>query len=276
MKKRRSIISMDVIINYDKKEYGMTMLESHSHNVYELYILLDGHRTLVLDQISYYTQANTVSLITPGTYHRSYGDDAYEGICITFSREYLAKFFHTGILDKVLGNFHYPCITLEDSVIKELKYLCTKLSLGESNNYLYLMCILDFLSNCSLISNAKHPNSSNMSIKNYITEHFLEYSNLEQLSKDLYLSKNYICKKFKENEGKTISNYINELKITYACTLLTESSLSITDISQSCNFQSLSYFNKTFKKYTLVSPSDFRKQYTYDIHKLNQNKLKEF
>lgn len=72
------------------------------------------------------------------------------------------------------------------------------------------------------------------------------------------------CRFFKEKTGKSLSEYVNDLRISYACRLILEGKLSISQISFESGFNNLSNFNRTFKKNTGFTPTRyFEKFYHY-------------
>ena len=70
---------------------------------------------------------------------------------------------------------------------------------------------------------------------------------LDEIANRLFYTKSYICRKFKEDTGKTLVQYYYELKMSEAKMLLLNSNLSLSDISKKLNFQSIQYFNYIFK-----------------------------
>jgi len=65
------------------------------------------------------------------------------------------------------------------------------------------------------------------------------------------------CRFFKEKTGKTLSEYVNDMRISYACRLIIEGKLSVSQISFECGFNNLSNFNRTFKKHTGFTPTNY-------------------
>lgn len=83
---------------------------------------------------------------------------------------------------------------------------------------------------------------------------------LEEISKELHISKNYLCSLFKKYTGVSFSKYINTLKTNMAKKLLTENKKSLEYISYECGFSSQAHFTLTFKKYTGLTPGEYRKK----------------
>ncbi len=67
------------------------------------------------------------------------------------------------------------------------------------------------------------------------------------------------CRYFKKISNKTFTQFVNEFRIVYACKLLVEQPISITDICYEAGFNNFSHFNRQFKEATGQSPSAYRK-----------------
>lgn len=83
---------------------------------------------------------------------------------------------------------------------------------------------------------------------------------LEDISKELHISKNYLCSLFKKYTGVSYCKYINTLKTNMAKKLLSENKKSLEYISYECGFSSQAHFTLTFKKYTGLTPGEYRKK----------------
>lgn len=96
-------------------------------------------------------------------------------------------------------------------------------------------------------------------INRYIHSHLYEKITPTSIACELNRNCTYLCTCFKKETGKTISNYIQECKIDEAKRLLEFSSLSVIEISELLCFTNASYFCKIFKKWSGVSPAQFRR-----------------
>ena len=67
----------------------------------------------------------------------------------------------------------------------------------------------------------------------------------------------YIGRLFKNQTGKTVSEYINEQRVSKVKSLLLEENSSIANCALSVGFENVNYFNRVFKKNTGLSPSEF-------------------
>lgn len=96
-----------------------------------------------------------------------------------------------------------------------------------------------------------------------INRDFNKGVSLEEISKELHISKNYLCSLFKKYTGVSFCKYINTLKTNMAKKLLAENKKSLEYISYECGFSSQAHFTLTFKKYTGLTPGDYRKKYCH-------------
>lgn len=93
----------------------------------------------------------------------------------------------------------------------------------------------------------------------YMQRHFNKNTTLEHLGDVANMSAAYFSHRFRSVVGKTVTEYMMELRISHAMKLLRETSCSITEISLESGFNHLGHFNKIFKKVAGVPPTVYRK-----------------
>lgn len=84
---------------------------------------------------------------------------------------------------------------------------------------------------------------------------------VENIASHIQLSTNYLRSIFKEHMGITLSKYITDKKIQYACKILVETEDSIQSICERLDFTSANYFYTYFKKNTGMTPNQYREKY---------------
>jgi YesN/AraC family two-component response regulator len=94
--------------------------------------------------------------------------------------------------------------------------------------------------------------------RQFIHEHSDEELSLTKVAKSVHISPNYLSEKFKEVTGVNFVDYIARTRTERARELLQNSNLRISEIAFAVGFQSLSQFNRVFKKLTAKSPSAYR------------------
>lgn len=93
----------------------------------------------------------------------------------------------------------------------------------------------------------------------YISEHYQERITTVELAKMSFLNESYFCRFFKNATGKTVVNYINEIRIEKASVLLKNTDESITDVAMNVGFDDVNYFVRVFKKIKKITPGEFKK-----------------
>ena len=83
---------------------------------------------------------------------------------------------------------------------------------------------------------------------------------ISDLSEMLNITTYHFCRLFKQLSGKTVIDYINNIRLEKAIPYLKEDKLNITEIALKCGFDDINYFSRIFKKYYNVSPTKFNSE----------------
>ena len=83
---------------------------------------------------------------------------------------------------------------------------------------------------------------------------------LRSIAEEVSLSAGYLSTLFRQETGKTITEYVNEKRIEHAAALLRGSTLQVQTVAQYCGIPDVNYFTKIFKRYHSVTPREFRRQ----------------
>ena len=98
-------------------------------------------------------------------------------------------------------------------------------------------------------------------IRQYIDTHFREDVTRDFLAKMFYISPNYLSHLF-QREGKIgLNEYLNQIRLEYAKSLLKNYDLNVKEIAHASGFKDSNYFCRIFRKKTERSPSEYRRQY---------------
>ncbi len=112
----------------------------------------------------------------------------------------------------------------------------------------------------------KQPSSENDNerinlVFKYLTTHYDREISLQEIANVASMTTNSFCRYFKKRTGKSFSNFLNGLRIEYACHQIANSKDGFANISMDCGFNSLSYFNRQFKTITGLTPNAYRAKY---------------
>ncbi len=252
----------------------------HFHDEYEIMYLVKGRRHVFLNSRAYLLEAGGVMILANGVVHLTRcpaeGEQEYE--CLIFYitgkemraldekfpeldlREYFRK--NTGIYnltkeqrsqflglsdlfrDECGGDEYGSRCIVEAAMVSSLVRMVRELYTWEKVSPL-----------CA--KEAKYKRTYD--IADYIVENTGSVSSLDELAEKFFVSKFYMCRVFKEVTGYTILEYLTILRIQKAREYLEETDLSISRIAELVGYNSLTHFEKEFKRYLCVSPSKYRK-----------------
>jgi len=95
---------------------------------------------------------------------------------------------------------------------------------------------------------------------NFIDEHVRENLRISQVAASTGFNADYVSKKFRQETGRSISDFIKDAKISEAKSLLKYSELSLAEISELLSFSSQSFFTAVFRHVTGVTPRQYREK----------------
>lgn len=97
-------------------------------------------------------------------------------------------------------------------------------------------------------------------ILRFLDREYLQIKNVSEIAEKLSYSEYYLSHLFKRKMGITIKEYLTNKKLSYAMQLLETSEMSVEKISDSLGFSSAHSFRRMFKKYTGLSPSEYKEK----------------
>lgn len=95
-------------------------------------------------------------------------------------------------------------------------------------------------------------------IVKYIKDHLTEKISVDELAQKAYMSPSHFHKTFKSTIGETPIDFINKERINMAKHLIERRNLRISDVAFMVGYSNISYFNRIFKKYTNVTPLQYK------------------
>lgn len=113
-------------------------------------------------------------------------------------------------------------------------------------------------------TNALKRKSSELKIAeatNYILEHLDKKITVSHMANITHMVPQSFCRWFKQHSGHSFISFLNKARVELACHYLLTSNRLVQDIAFSTGFESLSHFNRTFKKIKAVSPTKLRHLY---------------
>lgn len=109
-----------------------------------------------------------------------------------------------------------------------------------------------------LFANATHEPEAVRNAKAFIHQHLAEPMSLEAVAKAVNVSPFHFCKLFKRATGLTFTDFVNRARVEKAKRMLMKPAARITEVAYDVGFQSLSHFNRSFRRIADESPTEFR------------------
>lgn len=262
-----------------KAEYDFPL---HRHELFELNFVEHGAgcERIVGDSVETIKEYDLVLITSPNLEHM-WGNGTHEGhdiheVTIQFALDFHnSKFFETNAVRSIKQMMIraerglafplkaimsvYPRL-MKISTIKEGFY-----SMAELFQILYELSKFDDARELSSTAFAKvKPNTESRrveKVKNYINEHYVEDIWLKDLSELVNMSPTAFSRYFKQRTGKTLAEYIVDVRIGHASRQLVDTNEPVSQIGFSCGFNTLTNFNRLFRKRKGCSPTEFREKY---------------
>lgn len=147
--------------------------------------------------------------------------------------------------------------TLSDEYIQKCELLN---DFYQINNLRYLM-MMDFTKHVDQLQEGSQTSQLVAAVTNYINHHISEPITVEAMSKEFFMSRSYLSKRFKAESNITLTDFILSKKTEEAKRLLRYTNNSLTAISLYLGFSSPGHFSRVFRKYVSITPNEYRKKY---------------
>jgi AraC-like DNA-binding protein len=208
-------------------------------------------------------------------YYKADSSQVAEAIVVRFSDDFLGKDFFTLSETRTIYELFERAScglkltgSLYDRIASRLYELTKK------EGFAQLVALLTLLQDmatspdeCQLISPGYVPtqllikqNERLSQVITYLIEHFADPVSLNQVAESANMNEAAFCRYFKAQTGKTLTQYLTDLRIQYACDLLSKGEDSVTQVCYQVGFENVSHFIHTFKKQRHQTPFEFRKQ----------------
>lgn len=253
--KHKEYKSMSYIIccgDYNKEKYNM-----HQHKEYEIIFYSSGVGKLNIEGEIIDVTKGTIAVIPPKTKHSSISSNNLSYISIIGNTDGLIHLQSPTILKDNEKNEGFSLI----QVILVNRY--------NEQEYLSALCLAYIhyvLRNVKIINPIEKAINT---IKMQLNEQFHDSNlNATKLLCQSGYAEDYIRSHFKKIVGKTPVEFLTELRIKNAITLINiyQLAMPLTEVCNSCGFDDYIYFSRRFKKFTGLSPSEYRKSLLIDNH----------
>lgn len=244
------------------------MIAPHYHSSYELFFVLSGKLTYAFENSSIELEEGDAVLIKPYVLHMTKNSTNVKRILINFKTSWLLDFFSQEALEKVFASFsEVTCFHLDAKNTEKLLDIFNSFEIELQRKKMmlcqfYAIKAIVFLKEKNkMISNNSNRDTNKIinSAIEYINEHPEQKITLDILAKNIYVSKQYLNKLFKDKLRIAPAYFVDHVRLKNARFLILSSDYSIAHISELNGYSSPSTFSQKFKKKYGISPSEFRK-----------------
>lgn len=262
----------------------------HFHPEIELLYCIKGKGTNFIGNCICHIEEGELLLFGKNLPHTRQRDRAYyetkpnespETIVVQFREEFLGEHFFQmpefqhvrNLLDHALRGLKFFGAT-RDEVTKRLKSLT---GMDETTSIIELLSILDrlarspefiYLNPINYASNAHEKASQKINkVYQYTVAHFREPISLDDVAALTNHSTSAFCRYFKARTRKSYFQYLTETRIAYACELLMEGNMDVSEVCFNSGFNNLSHFHKQFKRIVKITPSEYKSKGQFKVPK---------
>lgn len=229
---------------------------THFHSDIELIYVISGEITGVCNGKQRILTPNTFFLVMPNQVHGyNWIESGIEYICCLIKPSML------NINEAEFANFEpaEPLLHNNDDIAPHLLQLALDEYNGDNDPFVTIPLLSalfsKLLSAYEMVKSVKH-NTRLDAILKFCKENFKEEISCTEAAKRLGISQSYLSHIIRENLQTTYKNYINQLRILEAVSLI-DSGANITDVSLECGFTTIRTFNRAFKRLSGLSPHEY-------------------
>lgn len=261
---------------YLEKHYH-NLHRPHRHSFYHLVLFTKGNGTHTIDFDKFTVKPYQIYFMAPGQVHSWHFENKVDGYIVHFNEvlftsflqnsHYLERFlfFRGNVQDSVCqlpSSVHSQAVNLFESMLDEI-------SDGKEQNLdvIRLKLLELFITvdrSCTSRNVRNVPQQKLLLLRSYqqlIDKHFRIIKLPKEYAELLYVTPNHLNALCQDLLGKTAGDLIRDRVLLEAKRLLTNATMTITEIAYDLNFQDNSYFNRYFKKNVGVTPDEFRKTF---------------
>jgi len=258
--------------------YGTILFHHHWHEHIEFLFFVEGHAMIECNSVQMEVSAGDLVVVNSA--------DLHHGICLSEHLFYYAVIADTSLLqshqvDAVEMKYITPItqkrISFQNKISNDPDVNSAVSSLieeFEKREFGYELAVKSYLYRLLTIMLRKYitrllePSEYQLRVKNlerfdpiyqYIEDNYDKKINVDDLAKQMNMSRFHFSRLFKELTSKTISDYVNFVRINKSEYLLRNTSMSVSEIALATGFNDVYYFSRLFKSYKNVSPSKIRR-----------------
>ena len=234
----------------------------HCHSTFEAVFIKSGEIELEKEGVVYKLKQNDAMVIMPFETHAFLPGNTSQIFTLQLSVNQISNFTEI-FKNKVPKNpiCHFSQGDMDD-IYLELKTIDSMVDI----NYTFFRIMRAVLCNNELVSFFACNDLFKQAII-YLSNHFDESLSLAHVAKKLNVSRVHLSRMFSHKSQLGFTNCVNGLRVQKAITMLSNTSLAVSDIGLSCGFGSIRSFNRVFSEMMSCTPSEYRRKNILSVDK---------
>ncbi len=248
----------------------------HRHSYYTILLVRQARGIHVIDFREYPLAGTSLHFVYPGQVHQVIAKEKPEGWVINFSKHFL---LHNHITDQMIDDVYLfnkysetPPLPVPEDQFDNYTDIIRQIRLYDSMEMDYKRDAQGALLKLLLIQSNNHCSRHNTDnpqtietgnqlvrrFKELIDQHYQQYHKVSDYAEMLAVTSDYLNKSVKTVTGKSAKEYILDRILVEAKRVLLFTELTNKELSYTLGFEEPSHFSNFFKRYSGLSPLDFR------------------
>lgn len=239
------------IFTYTDSEWSM-----HFHKNFEILYGVKGKTTATINGISGVLKEGEFAIVLPNQLHSfSCGKESKVWVGV-FSEDFITE-FAKAVAKKEGLKLSFRCTPEELEYLKTSLLSESDLSILSLKSSLYMICNR-YTVEVPLVDASSTASDVPHTIIKYLEDHFTENVTLGDVSRELGYEYHYLSRLFKSTFRISFKDMLNRYRFEYAKHLILSTDKSLCDIAFECGFGSTRNFNRVYRSYAHVTPSELR------------------
>ena len=237
-----------------------TEIPKHSHECASLCLVLQGTYSEVYGRRTRVCKPSTLIFYSPGKEHSDHFHEA-GGRCFNaeVSMRWLARVReYSTVIDSQTEFKGGALIHLATKLYNEFRFMDETAPLAIEG--LMLEIVAEASRRLKSTQERKIPRRIDRA-KEFLHAHFQGPIRLEHVAKAIDAHPVYLAREFRKHYHCTVGEYIRRLRVELACSQLSDSDEPLTEVALSAGFSDQSHFSRTLRRFTGLSPAEYRKVY---------------
>lgn len=231
---------------------------SHFHQTFELIFVSKGTLQVTINNETYTLHKDEVAFIFPNQIHSFSSAEHSRFVLLIFPPD-MVNSFYKKYQDQIPIN---NVITYHPSPSETIQLK----NMFDCKSFLYQMCSQLIEQTEFISSSGIDGNHLLYKLLTFVQKNYNEECLLSQAAEQFGYDYTYLSKYFQRKMDISFTSYLNQYRISQACVLLQTTNETFSSIATKCGYDNLRTFNRNFKNFTGITPTEYKRTNTRNIY----------